>query len=83
MANSLVGVSMVDSIVLRVSMTLMHSSFSTVGKPISLIVIEDSIPWVTSLGVTKSHFRKARALEKGDQSESSEQMKSLCVGTRH
>jgi hypothetical protein len=44
MANSLAGVSMVDSIVQCVWMTLMHSDFSTVGKSVSLIVIKDSLP---------------------------------------
>jgi hypothetical protein len=42
-------------------MNLMHSNFCTAGKFISLIVIEDSYPLVMSSGVTKSHFRKARA----------------------
>jgi hypothetical protein len=72
MANLLVGVSMVDSIVQCVWINLMHSGFSTTGKSVSLIIIEDSFPLVMSLGVTKSHFKKARALEKGHQSESSE-----------
>jgi hypothetical protein len=38
------------------------------------IVIEDSFHCVMSSGVTKSQFRKIRALEKGHQSESSEQI---------
>jgi hypothetical protein len=42
-------------------MTLMHSGFSTTGMSVSLIVIEDFFPWITSLGVTKSHYRKAIA----------------------
>jgi hypothetical protein len=37
-------VSMVDLIFQYVWMTLMHSGFSTVGKSLSLIVIEDSFP---------------------------------------
>jgi hypothetical protein len=37
-------VSMVDLIVQCVWMTLMHSGFSTTGKSVSLIVIEDSFP---------------------------------------
>jgi hypothetical protein len=78
MANSLAGVSMVDSIVQCVWMNLMHSGFSTVGKSISLIVIEDSVPWVMSSVVTKSHFRKSRELEKGHQSESSDQISWKC-----
>jgi hypothetical protein len=44
MANSPAGVSMVDSIVQCVGMNLMHSGFSTAGKLVSLIVIEDSFP---------------------------------------
>jgi hypothetical protein len=52
----------------------MHSDFSTTEKSVSLIVIKDSFPGVTSLGVTKSHSRKARVLEKGHQSESLEQI---------
>jgi hypothetical protein len=35
------------------------------GKSVSLIIIEDSFPCVTSSGVTRSHLRKAGALEKG------------------
>jgi hypothetical protein len=68
------GQSMVDSIVQCVWMTLMHSGFSTAGKSISLIDIKDYSPRVMSSWVTKSRFRKARALEKGHQSESSEQI---------
>jgi hypothetical protein len=64
MANLPAGVSMVDSIVQCAWMSLMHLGFSTVGKLVSLIIIEDSIPSVTSSGVTKSRLRKARALEK-------------------
>jgi hypothetical protein len=41
MANSSAGVSMGDSIVQCVRMNLMHSGFSTAGKSVSLIVIED------------------------------------------
>jgi hypothetical protein len=74
MANSSAGVSMVDSIDQCVWMNLMHSGFTTIGKSVSLIAIKDSFPCVMSLGVTKSHLRKARALEKGHQSESSEQI---------
>jgi hypothetical protein len=65
MANLLAGGSMVDSIVQCARMNLMHSGFSTTGKSVSLIVIKDSFPSVMSLGVTKSHLRKARALERG------------------
>jgi hypothetical protein len=65
---------MVDSIVRCVWRNMMHSDFSTTEKSVSLIVIKDSFPGVTSLGVTKSHSRKARVLEKGHQSESLEQI---------
>jgi hypothetical protein len=41
------------------------------SKKVTLILIKDSFPWVTSSGVTDSHFRKARLLEKGHQSKSS------------
>jgi hypothetical protein len=44
MVNLPAGVSMVDSIAQCVWMNLMHSCFSTVGKSVSLIVIEDSFP---------------------------------------
>jgi hypothetical protein len=74
MANLSAGVSMVDSIVQCVWTNLIHSGFSTVGKSISLIVIKDSFPCVMSSGVTKSHFKKARALEKGHQSKISKQI---------
>jgi hypothetical protein len=73
MVNSSAGVSMIDSIVQFV-WTLMHLGFSTVGKSVSLIIIEDSFPWVTSWEVTKSHFRKARALKKDHQNKSLEQI---------
>jgi hypothetical protein len=65
---------MVDSIVQCAWMNLMHSGFSTAGKSVSLIFIEDSFPSVMSSGVIKSHLRKARVLEKGHQSESLEQI---------
>jgi hypothetical protein len=42
MTNLPAGVSVVDSIVHYVWMTLMHSDFSTPGKSLSLIVIKDS-----------------------------------------
>jgi hypothetical protein len=74
MANLHAGVSMVDLIVQCAWMNLMHSGFSMARKLVSLIVIKDSFPSVMSLGVTKSHLRKTRALEKGHQSESSEQI---------
>jgi hypothetical protein len=64
MTNLPTGVSMVDSIVQCAWMNMMHLVFSTAGKSISLIAIEDSFPSVTSSGVTKSHLRKARVLEK-------------------
>jgi hypothetical protein len=44
MANLSASVSMVDSIVQCVWMNLIHSGFSTAGKSVSLIVIEDSFP---------------------------------------
>jgi hypothetical protein len=78
MVNLSAGVSMVDSIVQRVWMNVMHSCFSVEGKSVSLIVIEDSFTWVMSSRVTKSHFRKARVLEKGHQSESSMQISWKC-----
>jgi hypothetical protein len=74
MTNLLAGVSIVDSIVQCAWMNMMHSGFSMAGKSVSLIVIEDSFPSVTSLGVIRSHLRKASALEKGQQSESSGQI---------
>jgi hypothetical protein len=74
MANLPAGVSMVDSIVQCAYMNLMHSGFSTVGKLVYLIVIEDFFPSVTSSEVTKSHLRKVRVVEKCHQSESLEQM---------
>jgi hypothetical protein len=77
-ANSSAGVSMVDSIVQCVWMSLMHSGFSMSWKSVSLIVIEDSFTWVTSSGVTKSHFRKTWPWEKGHQSKSSEQISWKC-----
>jgi hypothetical protein len=43
----------------------MHSGFSTAGQSVHLNVIKDSFLWVTNLGLTKSHFWKTRALEKG------------------
>jgi hypothetical protein len=73
MANSPAGVSMVNSIVYCVWMNLMHSGFSMARKSVSLIIIEDSFPCVTSSGVTRSHIRKAGALEKGHQSEKAAQ----------
>jgi hypothetical protein len=74
MTNLPTGVSMVDSIVKCIWMTLMHSGFSTTGKTVSLIIIKDSFPLVMSSGVPKSHFRKSRALQKSQQNESSEQI---------
>jgi hypothetical protein len=74
MANLSASVSIVDSIVQCAWMNLMHSGFSMAGKSVSFIVIEDSFPSVTSSRVTKSRLRKARVLEKGHQSESSEQI---------
>jgi hypothetical protein len=44
MTNLPADVSMVDSIVQCVWMTLMHSGFSTIGKSVSLIFIKDSFP---------------------------------------
>jgi hypothetical protein len=44
MPNLSSGVSMVDSIIQYVWMTLMHSGWSTVGKSLSFIVIKDSFP---------------------------------------
>jgi hypothetical protein len=79
MANSLAGVSMVDSIVQCVWMNLMHSGFSTAGKSIYFIVIKDSFPWAMSSGVTKSRLRKAGALEKGHQIKSSGQISLKCL----
>jgi hypothetical protein len=72
MVNLPAGVSMANSIVQCAWMNLMHSGFSTAGKLISLIAIEDSFPSVMSSGVTKSCLRKERALEKGHHSECSE-----------
>jgi hypothetical protein len=78
MTNLSAGVSIVDSIAQCIWMTLMHSSFSMAGKSVSLIIIENSFPWVTSSGVTNSCFRKTRALEKGHQRESSKQISLKC-----
>jgi hypothetical protein len=69
MTNLSAGVSMVDSIVQCVWMNLIHSGRSTTGKSISLIVIEDSFPWVMSSGVTKSHFRKGKSVRKWPQKQ--------------
>jgi hypothetical protein len=69
MANLSASVSMVDSIVQCAWINLMHPGFSTIGKSVSLITIKDSFRSVTSLGVTKSRLKKARALEKGHQSK--------------
>jgi hypothetical protein len=44
MANILTGVSMIDSIVKYVWMTMVHSGWSTAEKSFSFIVIEDSFP---------------------------------------
>jgi hypothetical protein len=44
MANLSADVSMVDSIVQYVWMTLMHLGWSIAGKSLFLIVIEDSFP---------------------------------------
>jgi hypothetical protein len=81
MTNLLAGVSMVDSIVQYVWMTLMYSGWSTAGKQLFFIVIEDSYPWVTHLGVTNDRFWKERPLEIGHQSESSEKISWKCSMT--
>jgi hypothetical protein len=44
LGNSPASVSMVDSIFKWIWMNLMHSGFSTTGKSVSLIAIENSFP---------------------------------------
>jgi hypothetical protein len=56
MANMPAGVSTVCSIFHFVWMILMHSRWSTIGKSLSLIAIEDCFPLLTRLEVTNGHF---------------------------